>query len=251
MQLNLNNKNVLITGASRGIGLAIANSFINEGSKVISISRNSLNVEDSKKNIEERFWHVKADVTKADDFQIIQESVIRNFNGKIDVLICNVGSGKSVKPGDESLDEWMRSFNINFFSTTNTIELLGKYLRKDSNIICISSICGLEALGAPLTYSAAKAALNSYVVGASKVFGKKEIRINAVAPGNILFKGSTWEEKLQKNPQGVKEMLEKEVALGELGSVEDVAYTVLFLASERAKFITGSIIVVDGGQVRS
>jgi 3-oxoacyl-[acyl-carrier protein] reductase len=119
------------------------------------------------------------------------------------------------------------------------------------NVICISSICGLEALGCPVPYAAAKAALESFVRNSARPLGKRGVRINSVAPGNILFPGSTWERKLAADEAGVNAMLQREVALCSLGRPEDVAQLVAYLASPVAAFITGATYVVDGGQTRS
>jgi 3-oxoacyl-[acyl-carrier protein] reductase len=121
----------------------------------------------------------------------------------------------------------------------------------DRAIVCLSSICGLAALGAPVTYSAAKAALNATVRGLARPLAEVGIRINAVAPGNILFDGGTWARKLAENKQGVDDMLAREVALRRLGTPEEIADVTAFLASPRAAFITGTVIVADGGQLRA
>jgi 3-oxoacyl-[acyl-carrier protein] reductase len=252
MELNLNQKNVLVTGSSRGIGFAIAQAFLDEGANVIVNSIGDFSMESLKVKNKSQLTYIKADVTQQDEAEKIVKKVTEIFNNRLDVLVCNVGSGKSIAPGFENRDEWQKSFEINFFSTTNIIEALKKFItRQTGSILCISSICGLEVLGAPLTYSAAKAALNSYVVGVSRVLGKDGVRVNAIAPGNILFEGSTWEAKIKENKLAVQDMLEREVSLKTLGNVDDISNMALFLSSEKAKFITGSIVVVDGGQVRS
>ena len=120
------------------------------------------------------------------------------------------------------------------------------------SIVCVSSICGLEIIpGAPVTYSVAKAALNAYVKGVARPFGKFGVRINAVAPGNILFDGSTWERKLTENHNQVKAMLDREVPLQRLGEAQEVADLVAFLVSPRSAFATGSVWTLDGGQIHS
>jgi 3-oxoacyl-[acyl-carrier protein] reductase len=117
-------------------------------------------------------------------------------------------------------------------------------------VLCISSICGVQALGCPLGYAAAKAALNSFVQNAARPLAKHGIRVNALAPGNIIFPGSVWEEKSKHSPQAVAEMLQREVALNRLGQAEEVADFAAFLVSPRANFATGAVFVLDGGQIR-
>ena len=117
-------------------------------------------------------------------------------------------------------------------------------------IVCISSIAGIDRTGAPVPYSIAKAAINMYVKGMSKHLASQGIRINAVAPGNIMFGGSVWEKKMKKNPNRVKKILTEEVSLKRFGSPDEIGNLVTFLASPVSSFITGQIIIADGGQVR-
>jgi 3-oxoacyl-[acyl-carrier protein] reductase len=108
----------------------------------------------------------------------------------------------------------------------------------------------LAALGAPVGYSVAKAALNAAVKSLARPLAAEGLRINAIAPGNILFPGGTWDRKLADDRAGVEAMLGREVALARLGSPGEIAALVVFLASPLASFITGSIHVADGGQLR-
>lgn len=253
MQLQLRGKSVLVTGSSRGIGRAIAEAFLAEGAEV---AFNALNVQDLGRVVAAqkvgKAIAIGGDVSKPNQARDVVERVLAAF-GKLDVLVCNVGSGRSVPPGMETPDEWLRVFELNLWSTTNMVEASKQALVKArGTIVCISSICGQEMVpGAPLTYSAAKAALNSYVRGIARPLGRDGVRINAIAPGNILFEGSVWQKKLNEDAAAVGHMLARDVALAKLGTPQDVANMALWLASPEASFCSGSIFVADGGQVHN
>ncbi len=251
MQLELSGKTALVTGSSKGIGRAIAEALQAEGCQVAINGRNPADLAVAAAELPGAIA-IAGDVTRPEQARrVIAESV--RALGNLDILVCNVGSGRSVPPGEETPDEWQRVFALNLWSTTNTIEAAREALAASKGtIVCVSSICGLEVIpGVPVTYSAAKAALHAYVRGIARPLGKQDIRINAVAPGNILFDGSVWSRKSAENPQAVQTMLDKEVALGRLGAPGDVASLVVYLASPCAGFATGGIWTLDGGQTRS
>jgi 3-oxoacyl-[acyl-carrier protein] reductase len=177
--------------------------------------------------------------------------VARKLNGKIDIVVANVGSGASAPPGAETSEEWSRMLNLNLESAVNTISAAREALAQSKGAaLCVSSICGLAALGAPIAYSAAKAALNSYVRGISAVLAQDGVRIVGLAPGNVLFPGSTWERKLKADEGAVRRMLEANVPMRRIGSVQEVADVAAFLCSPKASFITGTVVTVDGGQIK-
>ena len=251
MELDIKGKVALITGSSKGIGFSIAQALYKEGCNVVLNGRNAMDLIYSSERLNNSMY-IQGDVTKPNEAKQTVEEVLKKFQ-KLDILICNVGNGQSVKPGNETYDEWQRIFLSNLWSTTNSVEAATDALEASKgNIVCISSICGLEMIpGAPVTYSAAKAALNSYVRGISRPLGKKGIRINAVAPGNIIFDGSVWEKKNIESPEETNKMLATEVSLNRFGKVKEVANLVTFLASPRSDFVTGSVWTMDGGQIRS
>ena len=253
MQFLLQGKSVLVTGSSRGIGRAIAEAFLAAGADV---AFNGRSVEELERTVSAQACGkaiaVSGDVSKPDLARKVVEQVLTAF-GKLDVLVCNVGSGRSIPPGSETHEEWLRVFELNLWSATNMVEAANHALVASGGaVICISSICGQEVVpGAPLTYSAAKAALNAYVRGVARPLGKNGVRINAIAPGNILFEGSVWQRKMDEDSAAVEQMLARDVALAKLGTPQDVANLALWLASPTASFCTGSIFVADGGQVHS
>jgi 3-oxoacyl-[acyl-carrier protein] reductase len=251
MELKLKNKVVLITGSSHGIGKAIAKSFHDEGCIVILNGRDEKKLVDIKNTLKERVDYVVADVTKPDDCEKMINQIISDHK-KLDILICNVGLSKSVKPGLEDSLEWKKILDANFFSTIHMVKASEKILEKTSgSIVCISSIAGMNILNdAPITYSTAKAALNFYIQGISRPLASKGIKINGVAPGNIIFENSVWQRKIEENEENVKKILENEVAMKRLGNPEEIADFVVFVASPKNSFSTGSICVVDGGQIR-
>lgn len=252
MHLGLTSRVALVTGATRGIGFAIAQALAAEGASVALNARGGEGLAAAQARIGGASSRHAADVTTLDGARSLLADVIDRW-GRLEILVLNVGSGSSVPPGEETAAEWRRVLDINLLAATNVIEAARASLASasgDRAIVCISSICGLAALGAPVAYSGAKAALNATVRSLARPLAAQGIRINAVAPGNILTQGGPWEKRLAAAPEAIGDMLAREVALARFGTPEEIADVVAFLASPRAAFITGAIIVADGGQLR-
>lgn len=250
MELGFSGKVALVSGSSRGIGRAIAESLWQEGCCVALNARSSDRLAEASSSMPERCSTHVADVASPDSCAALLREVMARW-GKLDILVCNVGSGVSVPPGSETPAEWERMLSLNLFATTNLVAAARPNLRAGASIICVSSICGIEELGAPIAYSAAKAALNSYVRGMARPLGQAGIRINAIAPGNILFEGGSWAARQAAEPAATEAMLQRAVALRRFGAPSEIGSVVAFLASARAGFVTGVVWVVDGGQTRS
>ena len=257
MDLNLKDKVVLISGSAHGLGKAISESFLREGASVVisDIDQSRLD-----KTIEEfsaghsnlRIGSFCGDLTSSGDIQNCISYTKSRF-GKIDICVANLGSGRGLSGWNIPDDEWHRMMSLNFDGArvlTNSI--LPSMIKSGGGaIVFISSIAGLETIGAPVQYSVAKAALIAYSKNISRLVGNNNIRVNTVCPGNIYFEDGTWDFKMRENRQAVLEMIEKSVPLNRFASPEEISDLVLFLSSERSAFITGSCIIADGGQTIS
>ena len=248
MDLKLAGKRALVTGSSRGIGRAIASGLAAEGARVCLNGRDAGTLETTAAALEA--------VSAAGDLG--DESAAKDVVAKaaealggLDILVCNIGSGASVPPGEEDAGEMTRIMRLSLDTAANAVRASRPHLAKgrEAAIVCISSIAGHRAIGAPAGYAAAKAALNCYVETMARPLAADGIRINAISPGNIHFEGGTWDRRRGEDPDGVAAMLEDKVPLKRFGRPEEIADLACFLASPRAAFVTGAIVIADGGQL--
>lgn len=234
--------NIIISGGSKGLGKDLISKFLNRGSNVINLSRTQNNT--SNKNL----FNYKVDLTfEKNTLKTIKK--VKKKHDNIDLIICCVGSGKSVEPGRENKNSWDKSFSINFFSATNLIEsYLSVYKNKKTKIILISSIAGLKIIDAPITYSVAKATLNYYGKIKSKYLAKYNINLNIISPGNILQRKNVWDKKMKKNNLSIKKYIKKNVPLNTFCNTKQIYDLCVYLLSSSGDNITGSNFVIDGGQ---
>jgi 3-oxoacyl-[acyl-carrier protein] reductase len=245
--MNLKIKNVLIVGGSKGIGKEIALEYLSKKHNVSIISRTAPNFNEFQNDYSFKFF--QCDVTLEDSYKKTANQIIKDFKNTIDIIVFCVGSGAGARVNFSDMSNWEKSWDLNFRSSVLTANLFHKKFNKNNqgSLIFISSIAGIEFLGAPDSYSLAKSSLISFSKSLSKVLGPN-IRVNTVSPGNIFVKNGTWDMLQQKNPEEVNKMLEEKVPLKRFGTPKDVANLVVFLSSNKASFISGSNIVIDGGQ---
>jgi 3-oxoacyl-[acyl-carrier protein] reductase len=257
MDLGLQNQVVFVAGSSRGIGKAIAAALLDEGACVVLTGRDPEALElatadlATKENYE-RILPIVGDLGDPAKIEAAYERTVTHF-GRIDHLIANLGTGKGVPGWEQSEAEWTRLFELNFFASTRLTQAVLPHLLKNEaggSILYISSIVALEATPAPLPYSAAKAALENYSKNLARQLGAQKVRVNTLAPGNILFEGGSWEKRLHEQREGVEKMLQSEVPQQRFGKPEEIAALAAWLCSPAALFVTGSRFVADGGQTR-
>lgn len=253
MELGLIGKTALITGGSRGIGKATAMSLAREGAKVAICARGEDTLQKTLaelRSVSSEVWGQKADVTSKEDIESFVAGTVANFGG-IDCLVCNVGGtvgGSSLEASDE---EWMSTLNINLMHSVRTIRAALPHLkeRENSSVIIVSSISGWKP-GPKAQYGSAKAAEIFLSSALAVELAPHSIRVNAVCPGSIYFEGGGWANFKRESPEGYARFLDHELPEKRLGTDDEVADVVTFLLSDRARWINGAMIPVDGAQGR-
>ncbi len=256
MDLGLKDKIAFVAGSSRGIGRSIVDALAREGAKVVVTGRETHDLDRAVTELRLQYGddRVEGCVCDLRNRDVIAGTLADVYarRGRLDIVVANVGSGRGRTGYELSDDEWEAFIETNLMSGIRIVREAVPYLRKSGggSVVLTASIAGVETLGAPVAYEAAKAALIAAGKNLSRDLARFNIRINCVAPGNILFPGSTWDLKIAEDKEHVLNYLEAQVPMNRLGKPEEIADIVAFLASERASFVTGACIVADGGQTR-
>lgn len=250
MDLGLNGKNVLVSGASKGIGLAIAQIFADEGANVAICARNADDVSKALNSLVAK--GIKAsgraiDVADPTALKAWIESAASELGG-IDTIVCNVSA---LAVGDTP-ETWEKSFRTDMMHTVNSVAAAKPYLEKSksASIIIVSSVSGIEIDFAAGSYGAMKAALIHYSKALSNQLVSKGIRVNVVSPGNTYFEGGIWHNIEQGNPDLFKTAMSLNPT-GRMGTAEEVAAGVVFLASPVASRVSGTNLIIDGALTKA
>lgn len=253
MDLGLKGKTAFVAGSSRGIGKAIAAAFLAEGANVTITGRDlaALDVAQASLDGKERVLAVGGDLSDRDVIAEALGQTVSQF-GALDCVVINVGSGSSTPGWDVPEDAWTSAFERNLWASIRLAQEAMRIMtaRGSGSIVFTSSIAALTPTSAPLPYSAAKAALTSYASNLATLAAPYGIRVNCVAPGNVLFPGGSWEKHLATREAEVREYIARAVPQNRFGSPEEIANVAVFLSSPAASFVTGACWVADGGQAR-
>jgi 3-oxoacyl-[acyl-carrier protein] reductase len=258
MDLGLRDRAALVTGASRGIGRAIALELAREGCRVALCARGADALDEAvatARGLGVQAAGVVADVTTETGVQAAVAAALGAF-GRLDVLVNNVGGATGASFQETPVDEWQRAFDLNVFAALRASRLVVPHMRERGSgaIVNIVSIYGREWGGTYVrrpTYIAAKAAEIAMSKSLAMELAPLGIRVNAVAPGSIVFPGGGWERRTREDPDGIAAFLRADFPLGRFGRAEEVGRVVAFLASDAASLVVGACLNVDGGQSRS
>jgi len=257
MDLGLTDKVAIVTGSSRGLGLASARALVAEGCRVCICARGAERLAEAAVAAEAAAKKpgmvatVQADVSTGAGVALVIERTVDTFGG-LDILVNNVGRAAGGDIVGTTDAEWQAALDETLFPAIRASRLAVPHMKARGGgvILMIASIWGRES-GGRMTYNAVKAAEISLGKAMAQQLAPDNIRVNSIAPGSIMFPGGSWEKRQQDDPEFIREMIRRDLPFGRLGKDHEVGDVVAFLASPRASWISGASITVDGCQSRS
>lgn len=250
MDLQLKGKSAIVTGSSRGLGLASVRALAAEGCRVCMCARGKEALEQAAADVPNSFA-VAADLSTPEGAIRVVDAALAAF-GAIDILVNNVATAKGTDIVNTPDAEWQEAIDQTLYPAIRMSRLVVPHMRQQGGgvIIMMASIWGRES-GGRMVYNAVKAAEISLAKAMAQQLAKDNIRVNSVAPGSILFPGGSWDKRQKSDPAGIAEFVRTELPFGRFGRAEEVGDAVAFLASPRASWISGASVTVDGCQSRS
>jgi 3-oxoacyl-[acyl-carrier protein] reductase len=256
MNLELTGKVALITGSSRGLGLASARALAAEGCRVCLCARDEETLQTAAVELrraagDDRVLAVAADLTTQACIEQVFTRLLDRFGG-IDILVNNLGLGRGAGITDTTDAEWQEAFDFTLYPAIRASRLAIPSMRSRGGgvILMVASIYGRES-GGRMAYNTVKAAEISLAKSMAQQLARDNIRVNSIAPGSILFEGGSWWKRQQADPEGIADFVRHDLPFGRFGRAEEVGDVVAFLASARASWISGACVTVDGCQSRS
>jgi 3-oxoacyl-[acyl-carrier protein] reductase len=257
MDLQLTDQVAIVTGSSRGLGLASARTLAAEGCRVCLCARGAEALASAAREVEalaggpDRVLAVPADISTPAGVEAVVDRAVEAFGG-VDILVNNVGRAAGGDLLETSDAEWQAAFDETLYPAVRASRRVVPHMRQRGGgvILLIASIWGRES-GGRMTYNAVKAAEISLGKSLAQQLAPVNIRVNSIAPGSILFPGGSWDRRQQADPEGIAEFVRRELPFGRFGRADEVGAAVAFLASPCASWISGACIPVDGCQSRS
>jgi 3-oxoacyl-[acyl-carrier protein] reductase len=257
MDLQLRDKVAIVTGSSRGLGLAGATALAVEGALVVLSGRDAVRLEAARGQVsaaaggDARVLAVPVDLSTADGPRLLVEQAAARFGG-VDILVNNVGMAKGAGLVDTPDAAWQEAIDFTLYPAVRASRAAVPHMlrRGGGAILLVSSIFGREA-GGRLTYNVVKAAEISLGKALARELAPKNIRVNTIAPGSILFPGGSWHQRQQADPAGIADFVARELPFGRFGRAEEIGDAIAWLVSPRASWVSGACLPVDGCQGRS
>src|SRR6476659_6080114 len=257
MDLGLTDKVAVVTGSSRGLGLASARALVAESCRVVLCARGEETLAEAALEVEAAARRpnmvatVQADVSTLAGIELVIARAVETFGG-LDILVNNVGRAAGSDLLGTSDAEWQAAFDETLFPAIRASRLAVPHMKQrgGGSIVMITSIWGRES-GGRMTYNAVKAAETSLAKALAQQLASANIRVNSVAPGSIMFPGGSWHKRQPADPGGIADFIKRDLPFGRFGRSDEVASAVTFLSSSRASWISGASITVDGCQSKS
>ena len=257
MDLNLRGKSAVVTGASRGLGRAIAESLAAEGCRLTICARGEQALDAAAQQLTDdhdvEVLALPMDLTGDGEADRLVNSALERF-GRVDVLVNNVGGNRRGGVDELSDDDWREMIDLNFQCHVRTTRAVVPSMkaRGSGAILFVASIFGREVGGPGLAiYDSTKSALISLAKTLALDLAPHGIRVNSIAPGSIRFPGGSWDKRCREDPEAMKEFVGANIPMGRFGRADEIGDVAAFLCSDRASWITGACVNVDGGQSRS
>lgn len=247
MDLGLKGKRAIVTGGTRGIGAAIVDLLVEEGCDVAFCARDKKQVNEKVNDLKSgdvNVYGAVCDVADPKAMSSWMDKAIKDLGG-VDIFIPNVSGG--TQPGEVG---WELVYNVDLMATVRGCEQALARISTGGSIVVIASIAGIEATGAPGPYNTIKAGLISYASQLGEVAATKGVRVNSVSPGPIHVEDGFWGNVQRTAPDMYKAVAARQPLGGRLGTVDEVARSVVFLASPAASWVTRTSHIVDGGFTR-